>query len=92
MTAMVDNVMEIITVEIVNEKSKNVFVFCVYRAPGTSVESLTDIITELFDQNHTKEVFLCGNFNIDMENPGGLNSLYDFTNTMYGLGLFPIDI
>lgn len=57
MTRVVDNIMEIITMEIINEKSKNVLVSCVYRAPGTSVEIFTDIIAERFEQKSTKEVF-----------------------------------
>lgn len=62
---------------------------CVYRAPGTSVEIFTDIIAERFEQKSTKEVFLCGDFNIDLDNPGGCNLLHDFTSEMYSLGLFP---
>ena len=57
MTTVVDGIMEMITVEIINEKAKNVIISCVYRSPGSCVETFTDIIMKLFERSHNKIVF-----------------------------------
>ncbi len=90
MTTVVNGIMEIITVEIINEKAKNAIISCVYRSPGSCVEAFTDKIMELFDRSHNKIVFLCGDFNIDLENSSSLKTTSEFINSMYSLSLFPM--
>lgn len=58
MTTVVSNIMEMITVEIINEIGKNIIVTCVYRKPGSHVEQFTDKITEIFDKIQSKTVFV----------------------------------
>lgn len=90
MTTVVDGIMEMITVEIINEKDKNVIIRCVSRSSGSCVETFTDIIMELFDRSQNNIVFLCGDVNIDLENSSSLNTKSDFINSMNSLNLFPI--
>uniref|UniRef100_A0A8C6LE27 Reverse transcriptase domain-containing protein n=1 Tax=Nothobranchius furzeri TaxID=105023 RepID=A0A8C6LE27_NOTFU len=89
MTMIEDGVMEVITVEINNNTSKNILVGCVYRAPGACIKTFTERISELGDHIKNKTLLLCGDFNINIELPAGQKT-NDFINSMYSLGLFPL--
>lgn len=89
MTMVIDNVLECITVEICKEKSKNVIISCIYRAPGSSIETFKDWIEETFIEIAHKKVFICGDFNIDLLNPNKHITTEEFINTMYCMNLFP---
>lgn len=78
MTTVVDHLMEMMRVEMMNEKAETAVISCVYRSPGSCVETFTDKLTELLDRSHNKLEFLCGDFNIDLKNPAGLNSSTGF--------------
>lgn len=39
----IDNLLECITIEICEEKNKNVIISCIYRAPGSSIELFKDL-------------------------------------------------
>lgn len=41
-TTVIDNLLECITVEICEEKNKNVIISCLYRAPGSSIEAFKE--------------------------------------------------
>lgn len=47
MSAVVDNILECITVEIEMSKSKNILISCVYRTPGTPIDIFKDRLTNL---------------------------------------------
>uniref|UniRef100_A0A672FVC1 Reverse transcriptase domain-containing protein n=1 Tax=Salarias fasciatus TaxID=181472 RepID=A0A672FVC1_SALFA len=89
MTLAVHGIMECLTVEIYNEKKKNVFVSCVYRTPGTSIEIFSEWMEKLFSPVNQKTLFICGDFNIDLLNPTKQNNIEDFIDTMYSLSLYP---
>lgn len=88
MSITVDGVMEMITIEVLNEKSRNIVVSCVYRAPGSNLELFTDKLTELIEMSKNKTLFLCGDFNIDLGTQTDSNSM--FVDTMCSLGFFPL--
>ena len=89
MTRVTKDVFECITVEIYMEKTKNVIVRCIYRAPGSNME----IFREWFEQTYTvtsqKVFFICGDFNIDLIYSNNHKPTEEFINTMYRLSLFP---
>lgn len=61
----IDEEMEIIMVEIILEKKKNVIISCVYRAPGSNIETFKST-ERLFAKKYHKDVFICGDFNLDL--------------------------
>lgn len=89
MSLAVDGIMECLTVEICNEKKKNVIVSCVYRTPGTSITIFNEWMDKLFSPVTQKTLFICGDFNIDLLNPTKEKNIEDFTDTMYSLSLNP---
>lgn len=89
MTTVIDNLLECLTIEIFVEKSKNVIVSCIYRSPGSSIETFKDCIGEMFSKTHQKVVFICGDFNIVLLNPNNHQKTDEFINTMYSLSLYP---
>lgn len=89
MTVRIDGIMECLTVEIYNDKKKNVVISCVYRTPNTSIEIFKDWMEKLYSTVNRKSLFICGDFNIDLLNPTKLNSINDFLDTMYSLSLYP---
>ncbi len=90
---MVNNMsfaIECVVVEIKSEKSKNLLISCVYRAPATNVDTFKDKLSEMYSSiNNKKHVFVCGDFNIDLLNPNGQTQTKTFINSMFCLGLYP---
>ena len=62
----IDNCDEIVTVEVTLATRKNVLVSCIYRAPNTNVDILSDFFLEILRNNINKTIYLCGDFNIDL--------------------------
>lgn len=57
MTTVVDNLLECLTIELCMEKSRNIIISCIYRAPGTSIEVFTEWIECMFASKSNKDVF-----------------------------------
>lgn len=87
MTAVVDNLLECITVEIWREKHKHIMVSCIYRAPDTNIEIFCDWMEEMYSLLNNKLIFICGDFNIDLLNPNKHKVTDKFINTMYSMTL-----
>uniref|UniRef100_A0A3P9M519 Reverse transcriptase domain-containing protein n=1 Tax=Oryzias latipes TaxID=8090 RepID=A0A3P9M519_ORYLA len=88
MTAVVDNMLECLTIEISQENQKNIVVSCIYRTPGSNMDMFTGLMEKMFvDKN--KVIFVCGDFNIDLLNPHKIKAVEEFINTMYSICLFP---
>ena len=62
----IDNCAEIVTVEVTLATGKKVLVSCVYRAPNTNVDILSDFFLKILRNNRNKTIYLCGDFNIDL--------------------------
>lgn len=85
-----ENIMECVTVEIKCEKSKNVIISCVYRAPGSNIDIFKDKMSEMFNSiNSNKHLFVCGDFNIDFLNPHNQSQITSFINSVFCMGLYP---
>lgn len=55
-----------VTVEFEMERMRNIAFTCVYRKPGSKVETLKDSLEELMVKlNENKTFIMCGDFNID---------------------------
>lgn len=72
MSNTIENILECLTIEIDVEKSKNITISCVYRTPGTCLDTFKDKLAGMFGKLNDKKVqIVCGDFNIDLLNPNG---------------------
>lgn len=88
MSMAVDDIMECITVEIAMEKTKNLQISCIYRSPGTDINIFTDHLTEMYSNNN-KNIFICGDFNIDLLKVHAHKPSELFLNSMYSMMFYP---
>uniref|UniRef100_A0A669B1C7 Reverse transcriptase domain-containing protein n=1 Tax=Oreochromis niloticus TaxID=8128 RepID=A0A669B1C7_ORENI len=89
MSMAIDGILECLTIEIMNEKKRNVIISCIYRTPSSSIDTFNEWIEKMFASVNQKLLFICGDFNIDLLNPTRLKAIDDFTDTMYSLSLYP---
>lgn len=92
MTIALDDLMECITVEIDLEKSRNIMVTCIYRKPGSLIETFTDAFEEnlLSKVNGNKKYFFCGDLNIDLLKVSIHKASADYLDMLYARGLYPL--
>ena len=86
--AIKDN-LECITIEVIFEAKKNIMVSCIYNQPASDTNTLIQTIEELY-RNNRKDVYLCGDFNVNLFDYQGQEAIRDFTDTIFSLGLFPL--
>ena len=75
---------EMIGVEIINSKNKNIQCCCVYRYPNSDVQEFTHFVNGIL-QTVTKEnkhVFFLGDFNLNLLNYEHHSDTNDFLNSM----------
>ena len=88
-----DNFYESVFVELIFEKSKNIVLGCIYRAPGSNLDLFNDKLSILMEEvinNNNKIVYICGDFNIDLIKGETHTGTKNFIDIMYGFGLFPL--
>lgn len=91
MTMAIDDIMECISVEIELEKMSNIIVTCIYRRPGSLMDTFIEKMDELLSKvNENKTFLVCGDFNIDLLKVTKQKSSADFLEIMYGRGLYPL--
>ena len=91
MSIATDDLMECITVEIEMEKQRNIVISCVYRAPGSNMDTFKETLEEIMDRlNERKTYIVCGDFNIDLLNTAKHNNTSDFLDALYSRGLYPL--
>ena len=86
----IDNCAEIVTVEVTLATGKKVLVGCVYRAPNTNVDILSDFFLEILRNNRNKTIYLCGDFNIDLLQSDKNNYISNFIDHLYSMGFHPL--
>lgn len=91
MTSVIDDLMECIAVEIELERTRNIVVACVYRKPGSNVDTFKDSLEELMNGlNENKTLIICGDFNIDLLKVSAHKQTSDFLDALYSTGLYPL--
>ena len=79
-------------VEIKNSNSKNIIIGCIYRHPRQDVTTflnhLDSILCKISREN--KEIYLCGDFNIDLLKVDSVNVNLQFFNLLNSNGLLPL--
>ena len=88
------NLYESTWVEIKNKNSKNIVCGCVYRHPNYQKDDLTvfnkymdSTLKKLVDEK--KEIYICGDFNIDLLKMNEIDKYLEFFTNINGHGLLP---
>ena len=90
-TTSIDDTLECISVEIIFNNSKNIIVSCLYRQPGSSIDVCIETIHTLFNiLSKRKNVYFCGDFNINLLNHETHKGTRDFVETLYSMGMYPM--
>ena len=90
-TTSVNDTLECLSIEIVFDNSKNIVISCIYRQPGSCVESCIDLLNSFFSTLSKKKlVYLCGDFNINLLNIDLHRGTRDFLDFLYSLGIYPL--
>ena len=89
---VIENCFEVTTVKVNIKKDKNVYVACIYRAPGTNVEFFTEKYLELLDKFKGKTMYICGDFNIDLMKYTMHTDTTKYIDSLYSYAMFPLII
>ena len=88
MSYTIDNVMECITVEISLHRNKKVIISCMYMQPGANIDTATSAIEKMY-RHKRSNIYLCGDFNVNLLNYDNYKGTMDFLNALFSLGLYP---
>ena len=84
-------IFECVTVELAIPNKNNIIVSCIYRKPGSNIDTFCENVERIFENNpHNKTIFLCGDFNIDILKQDRHLSTKHFIDIIYSLGLYPL--
>ena len=86
----VQDLYECVSVEINIPRSKNIVLSCIYRSPGTSIIDFSQELCNMCSDFKTKNVVLCGDFNINLLNIETCNQTKQFLDMLYSFGIFPL--
>ena len=75
---------EILTIELKNKQDVGIIMSCVYRQPGSDISILTNTIEELFKSKRSN-IYLCGDFYINLLNYKDSNDIKHFTHMLFSL-------
>ena len=70
--------------------AKSITMMHLYRAPKTELEQLNEFISNFCQNTRNKNVYLCGDFNIDLLQHDTNNVTNNFIDHLYSFGLHPL--
>ena len=91
---MQNDLFESVWIEIPNRSSKNILCGCVYRHPNYEMKDFFAYMESVMKSaaNEEKEVYLCGDFNINLLKLDENNKYLTFYNLLSSYGFFPLII
>ena len=89
MTYVVNDLLECLSIELTDLNNKINILTCLYRQPDSSTDDLINNIEKLF-RNKQRNIYLCGDFNINLFYYNSNNQVNNFLDSIYSLGLFPL--
>ena len=92
-TSIIDNLsisitdsIDIVSIQIIDEKSKKHNILsAIYRSPDSDTTVFNDLIFNLFSNYINKDIFLCGDFNIDFSKNSNTTQNFNYIITQLGL-------
>ena len=89
MTYVVNDLLECLSIELTDLNNNENITTCLYRQPDSSIDNSINNIEKLF-RNKQRNIYLCGNFNINLFSYYFNNQVNNFLDFIYSLGLFPL--
>ena len=82
---------ESVWVEVENKSGKNYLLCCVYRHPNSSIDTFSEYLHELFSNPAVcnKQVFILGDFNIDLLNYNSNTPTTNYVNFLFSKQFLP---
>ena len=91
MSLVIDNLLECITIEVCFKNQKNTVISCVYRTPNSDLDIFNEKINDILSKARgNKDIYICGDFNIDLLKHESNNGTNNFLNILYSSGLYPL--
>ena len=90
MSYCIQNCAELVCVEVTLYSQKKFIVACLYRAPGTELQLLTEPLQILFNFVKRKSLYLCGDFNVDLLKQESHENTSQFIENIFSSGLHPL--
>ena len=91
MSLVIDNLLECITIEVCFKNQKRTVISCVYRTPNSDLDIFNEKINDILSKARgNKDIYICGDFNIDLLKHESNNGTNNFLNILYSLGLYPL--
>ena len=90
-----NDIMEAVWVEIKNKNSKNIVCGCIYRHPRSlkidfdNFDKYMDLTLDKLINKEKKEIYICGDFNIDLLKLNEIDAHMEFYSLMNSHGLLP---
>ena len=83
---------EILSIEIINDRSKNFIVSCCYKPPNSNLRMFNESLNKIFEctNEEKKEFFVLGDFNVNCLNYEGDTTVRDFYNNAFQNGAIPL--
>ena len=81
LSCAVHNLFKCISIKVCASRIKSIIVTCIYRQANSKIEACIDIIESFFNNNKS-DIYICGDFNINLLN------YYHHHNTKYFLDSF----
>ena len=92
MSEAIDDLYECVTIEIESMKGRNTIITCMYRTPGTNIETYLEHLNKLSQKVKNKTFFLIGDFNINLINYETHSGTKNFMDTLSSYGIHPLII
>ena len=86
----IDNCMEVLTINMKLNKLLSINVACIYRPPGSDINLFNENLCSYLNKRGRKNMFICGDFNINLLNSDTNVDTATFTDTMFSSGLYPL--
>ena len=86
----ISNCAEIVSVEITLRNGKKVIICCIYRAPNTDFNTLSEFINDILSNIGKRTVYMCGDFSVDLLQYDKHAATNDFIDQLYAIGLHPL--
>ena len=84
------NCAEIVTAEVTLKNGKRLIICCIYRAPNTDLALLNEHINLICSKNNSKNIYICGDFNVDLLQYDKHVETNNFIDQLYSHGLQPL--
>ena len=90
LTYSIENCFDVVTVEIKENRSTNIYVSCLYRPPNVCMNKFIDNYTAFLQKIENKKVLICGDFNVDLIKSESSNDTTKFLDLIYSVGQYPL--